>query len=245
IGGGEIGSAVHAALERFVNAYPSGPLPPGARATLRAFLREGLTLQLLDADFAVLMWPRLEKTIDFYLGFEAARRKTIKTIKTEVEGNLDIILADGSVFALTARADRIELNTDGSVTLVDYKTGTPPSNDEILFGFASQLTLEAAMCARNAFGLGGKTETIEALYLKLGGALGGKEKPVTFPKANFIDVAENHYHGLIALLDQFRDPATPYPPRPFPKFARRYNAYDHLARVKEWSRGGEAEGGGV
>jgi len=46
------------------------------------------------------------------------------------------------------------------------------------------------------------------------------------------------------LLNQYRDPATAYPPRPFPKFAKRYNAYDHLARVKEWSRGGETEADG-
>ena len=88
--------------------------------------------------FVALQWPRLEKTIDFYLGFEASRRGKIKTIKTEADGRHDIVLGDGSVFRLTARADRIELNTDGSVTLVDYKTGTPPGNGEIFVGFAPQ-----------------------------------------------------------------------------------------------------------
>jgi ATP-dependent helicase/nuclease subunit B len=57
----EFGSAVHAALERFVNAYPAGVLPPDARENLRASLREGLAAQLLDAEFAALKWPRLEK----------------------------------------------------------------------------------------------------------------------------------------------------------------------------------------
>ena len=192
-----------------------------------------------------LRWPRLEKTIDFYLGFEARRRDKIKVIKTECEGKLDIPLADGSIFTLTARADRIELNTDGTVTLVDYKTGTPPGSNEIFVGFAPQLTLEAAMCLRGAFDFGRKANTIDALYLKLGGAEGGAEKSIDFGKANFKDVAEDHYRGLIALLDQFRDPATAYPPRPFPKFAKRYNAYDHLARVKEWSLSGEPDGGGI
>ena len=95
----------------------------------RAILREALAVQLQDADFAALQWPRLEKTIDFYLGFEARRRDKIKTIKTEADGKLDIGLADGSSLPLTARADRIELNTDGTVTLVDYKTGAPPGNE--------------------------------------------------------------------------------------------------------------------
>ena len=171
---------------------------------------------------------------------------------TECEGICDIDLEDGSVFQLTARADRIELNADGTVTLVDYKTGTPPGNGEIYVGFAPQLTLEAAMCRQGAFDLGQKIETAQALYLKLGGAVGGEQMSVDFAnvkanirKKSFMDVAEDHYIGLKELLTQFRDPATAYPPRPFPKFAKRYNAYDHLARVKEWSLGGEPDGGGI
>ncbi|HUZ91693.1 MAG TPA: double-strand break repair protein AddB, partial [Methylocella sp.] len=245
-GVGDFGSAVHAALERFVRGHPFGPLPRDACETLHAILRERLARQFQDVDFAALEWPRLERTIEFYLGFEARRRDKIKTIKTEHDGRLDIVLGDGSLFTLVARADRIELNNDGTVALVDYKTGVPPGTNEILVGFAPQLTLEAAMCVRGAFDLGQKIESVEALYLKLGGTLGGEEKPVAFAKANanFMDVAENHFCGLVELLTQFRDPATAYPPRPFPKFAKRYNAYDHLARVKEWSRGSEAEGSG-
>ena len=247
LGAGEFGGAVHAALERFAANHPSGRLPPGAREMLRALLRENLKAQLRDPEFAALKWPGLEKTIDFYLGFEARRRDRIRTMEIEREGKLDIVLGHDPVFVLSARADRIEQNTDGTVTLIDYKTGTPPGMDEVFVGFAPQLTLEAAMAARGAFNLGHKIETVEALYVKLGGALGGKELPVDFAKHNagFMDVAEEHFRDLVAMLIQFRDPATPYPPRPFPKFAKRYNVYDHLARVKEWSRGGEPESGGL
>jgi ATP-dependent helicase/nuclease subunit B len=136
LGAGEFGSAIHAALERFVDAHAVGPMPPDAREKLRALFREELTAQLQDADFVALRWPRLENTIDFYLGFEARRRDKIKMIKTECEGKLDILLDDGSIFTLTARADRIEHNSDGTVTLVDYKTGTPPGTNEIFVGFA-------------------------------------------------------------------------------------------------------------
>ncbi len=240
----ELGGAVHAALEHFVAAFPAGPLPEDARERLSAFLREGLAANLEDPDFAAFQWPRLERTIDFYLGFEARRRDAIQEIKSEIDGKLAIALADGSVFTLTARADRIELNRDGGATLIDYKTGTSPSSREILVGFAPQLTLEAAMARRGAFRLGATINSVEALYLKLGGAEGGKEIPIDFKdKGDFAAVAEDHYCGLIALLDQFRDPETAYPPRPFPKFYARYNAYDHLARVKEWSLGGAAEDG--
>jgi len=244
-GAAEVGSAVHAALERFVAVYPSGALPPEARDKLCALLREGLEGNLDDPDFKAFQWPRFEKTIDFYLGFEARRRVGLKEIKTEIDGKLVMPLDDGSFFTLKARADRIEIRADGGVALVDYKTGTPPGKNEILVGFAPQLTLEAAMAKEGAFGLGAKIVSIEGLYLKLGGVEGGKEFPLDFKdKASLVSVAADHFAGLVDLLNQFRDPATPYPPRPFPKFYARFNAYDHLARVKEWSLGAEAEGGG-
>ena len=99
------------------------------------------------------------------------------------------------------------------------------------------------MTERGAFDLGSAGGPISALYLKLGGAGGGKMMPIEFDKDAFMVVARRHLQDLIGLLNQFRDPATPYPPRPFPKFAKRFNPYDHLARVKEWSLAGEAEDG--
>lgn len=243
-GAAEFGSAVHAALERFVAAFPAGPLPDDARQRLCALLRQGLAAHLEDPGFTALQWPRLGRTIDFYLGFEARRRGRIARIETEIEGKLPIELADGSVFTLTARADRIERDGAGGVALVDYKTGTPPGTREILVGFAPQLTLEAAMALKGAFGLGADVSSVEALYLKLGGSDGGKEIPLDFKKdGGLAAVAARHYSGLVDLLNQFRDPDAAYPPRPFPKFYARYNAYDHLARVKEWSLGGAGEGG--
>jgi ATP-dependent helicase/nuclease subunit B len=246
-GAAEFGSAIHMALARFAESYPVGALPRDAHEKLTNLLVEALTVQLQDPAFAALQWPRLHKMIDFYLGFESARRDRLARIETERHGELNIRLSDDSIFRLTARADRIELNKDGSVTLVDYKTGAVPSTKEILAGFAPQLTLEAAMALRGAFDLGSNCEAATALYLKLGGPQGGEERPVDFTLTNesFMEVVENHYGALKDLLDQFRGEATAYPPRPFPKFAKRYNAYDHLARVKEWSRGGEAEENGT
>lgn len=237
-GAAERGTAIHAALARFVERHPSGPLPLGAQDELRALLREALGAQLLDPAFAALGWPRADEMIANYLGFEAKRRERIARIEVEKSGELEIELADGSRFHLKARADRIEWNSDGSVTLVDYKTGGVPKAEEISKGFAPQLTLEAAMAKRGAFGPGAVSETIKASYLKLGGADGGKETPAD------AGLAEEHYRGLIDLLNQFRDEATAYPPRPYPKFAKRYSAYEHLARVKEWSRGSEEEASG-
>ncbi|HET6378678.1 MAG TPA: double-strand break repair protein AddB [Methylocella sp.] len=235
------GSAIHTALERFAAFYPSGPLPPDARERLGALLKEQLAVQLQDADFAAFRWPEIEKGIGFFLRFEQGRRGRIELILAEREGILPLSLADGTLFELTARADRIEINAGKSITLVDYKTGSLPKKKDILEGFSPQLTLEAAMASRDAFGLGFKPQRIEALYLRIRGARSEVSEPFGSGKGEggLLEIAERHLTNLTGLLNQFRDVATPYPPRPFPTYAKRYNSYDHLARVKEWSVGGE------
>jgi ATP-dependent helicase/nuclease subunit B len=245
-GTAETGSAIHEALAGFVAAHPAGPLPKDSQEELTALLRQALSRQLQDPAFAALHWPRWQKMVDFFLSFEGKRRDQIARIETERQGEHTIPLAHGSKFVLAARADRIELNKDCSVTFVDYKTGAVPAAADILAGFSPQLTLEAAMALRGGFGPDMQLQTVSALYLKLGGTDGGTQEPVEFKNGkSFMEVAERHYSGLLDLLKQFHSEKTPYPPRPFPKFAKPYNAYDHLARVKEWSYGGTGEEGGA
>jgi ATP-dependent helicase/nuclease subunit B len=127
--------------------------------------------------------------------------------------------------------------------LIDYKTGTPPGLGEVEVGFAPQLTLEAAMLARGAFPDAPGVKAVGALYLKLGGAKGGETRELRFKEASFAEVVEKHYDELLLLLAQFGRAETPYLSRPYPKFAGRFGAYDHLARVKEWSATGAATDG--
>jgi ATP-dependent helicase/nuclease subunit B len=131
----------------------------------------------------------------------------------------------------------------GRATLIDYKSGSPPGAKEVKIGLAPQLSLEAAILMRGGFEGLGAVRPERALYLKLGGPNGGKEKPAGGEDADICDLAEQHFDGLEALLDQFAYTTTPYLSRPMPKFAGRYSEYDHLARVKEWSLTGGAANG--
>ncbi|MGB6490906.1 MAG: PD-(D/E)XK nuclease family protein, partial [Methylovirgula sp.] len=237
-----LGSAIHEVLARFGKQNSADLLPADAASRLTAMMHAAFREQFADPDFAIFQWPRIERAMRFYLDFEDRRRPLAK-LDLEIDGTIDIPLADGTHFTLSAKADRLEHHADGAVTLVDYKTGTPPSPKEVHVGFAPQLTLEAAMARRGAFGLPQGTRVEEALYVKLLGKDGGEEKPLRSKRngheESVAELAERHFADLRALLDQFRDPATPYLPRPFPKFAARYNAYDHLARVKEWALGND------
>ncbi|MGA3301729.1 MAG: double-strand break repair protein AddB [Methylovirgula sp.] len=246
-----LGTMIHDVLATFCNRWPSGPLPPEAPAHLTRMLRETFAEDFNEPEFAAFIWPRIEAAASFYLSFEADRRDELEKIDVETWSSLDIKLDDGSIFTLSGTADRLEHRRDGTVTIIDYKTGTPPSMKEVFVGFAPQLTLEAAMAKRGAFGVTEGTEIAEAMYVKLIGDDGGKELPLNFTKSKrnkddptptVAEVAEVHFASLLTLLNQFRDETTPYPPRPFPKFTSRFSVYDHLARVKEWSLGAEKGG---
>ena len=119
--------------------------------SLLALAREKLEIFLSDSDFEAFKWPRVEAGLDDALAFEMARRELGVEIHVEESGAWSFELADGSMFRLTGVADRIEVNGDGTATVFDYKTGAPPSNKQVLTGFAPQLTLEAAMIAAGAF----------------------------------------------------------------------------------------------
>ena len=242
IGPIEIGNAWHGVLEAFARGAPLDEPPEEARKRLDFLAAEGFAPLNGDPAFRALHWPRIQEALAKFLDFDAKRRGLATTIWIELEGRLEFPLMDGSLFTLTARADRIEALREGGAAIVDYKTGAPPGVREVRVGFAPQLTLEAAMLTRGAFKDVGPLEGLTAIYFKLGGAEGGKERELEFDDVSFKDLAEQHFAGMKALLEQFADPNTPYLPRPYAKFAGRGDVYDHLARVKEWSAtGGEAE----
>ena len=238
LGPREAGEAWHGALQDFAERYPVGELPAEAREILLGLARGRFALLLREPAFVGLAWPNIEKAVDFVLDFERRTRPGIERIWVERQGKTEFRLCDGELFKLTARADRIDVLRGGKARLIDYKSGQPPGPGEVAAGFAPQLTLEAAMLMRSGFEDLGAIMPAEAIYLKLGGRDGGKERPAAGNKADIVALADEHFSELKTLLDQFTSEATPYLSRPFPKFASRYSSYDHLARVKEWSATG-------
>jgi ATP-dependent helicase/nuclease subunit B len=243
LGPREAGEAWHGALQDFAERYPSAALPPQARADLVRFARARFALLLADPSFEGMNWPNIEKAIDFVLDFERRSRDEILRILVERPGKIVLPLRTGAEFTLTARADRIDVLRSGGATLIDYKSGSPPGAKEVKIGLAPQLSLEAAILMRGGFEGLTSVKPERALYLKLGGPNGGKEQPAGGEDADICDLADQHFAGLEALLDQFACQSTPYLSRPMPKFASRYSDYDHLARVKEWSLTGGAANG--
>ena len=240
---GEQGTAMHAALHELAKRWPNGALPQDAREVLVETARKNLAEFFEDPSWEAFAWPRLLGGIDYVLDYERKRRPDLASVHGEVSGRLVLSLGDGSEFTLTAVADRIEIDRDGYVRIVDYKTGAAPSVKQAAAGFATQVTLEAKMAALGAFAAIGAREATSGLYLKLGGADGGKDVLITSKEMSFSDFVADHWGQMLAMLESWRTETVGYASRPYVQFASRYSDYDHLARVKEWSASGGVGGG--
>ena len=239
-GAADRGTIIHEVLGQFAQTYPR-ELPAHAHEELlgrgaKEFARIAEAFPELYAEW----WPRFERLATEFILWETHRRPDILDVYAECSGALPIPLADGTVFTLRARADRIEHRRDGGFTIVDFKTGQPPGIREVYAGFSPQLTLEAMMLMRAAFkGLPAAKDTPDLLYMH---TTGGREpmtpRPIgpTGKETRLVsEIVEEHARRFEGMIARFVKGEAPYLSRPFPKYARRYSDYDHLARVKEWS----------
>ena len=148
-------------------------------------------------------------------------------------------------FRLTARPDRVEWLDDGTLAIVDFKTGSPPSHADVLSGFSPQLTLEAAILATG--GMHGLPAGIisELCHVALsGGHTPGREQQVRLkdsPAASLGDLALAHLQGLRLVLDDYLNERRGFTSKPFPSRMPAFSDYDHLARFAEWSEEGAEE----
>ncbi|MCA1908128.1 MAG: double-strand break repair protein AddB [Magnetospirillum sp.] len=237
-GAADYGSLVHEAVEKFLNAYPDA-LPADAEAKLLQVGAEVFAPALSRPGIWAFWWPRFRAVARWLADHERARRPEIARIHTEIKGALELQGPAGP-FLLHARADRVDEMKDGTLALIDYKTGQPPSAKEVAAGYAPQLPLEAAIARFGGFDGVPPAPVSRMLYWRLkGGAEGGEEKTATTDPTRLTDEALEGIQGLIAAFD---DPATPYEARPHPDRAPKYSDYLHLARVKEWAVAGEEEG---
>jgi ATP-dependent helicase/nuclease subunit B len=226
----DLGTALHKALADFVNRLTGKSMPANAFDLLMRDAESALE-SLLDRPGVWAFWrPRFERIARWFVGTEAERRAAgTLPVVIEKKGTLEIAAPRGA-FTLSGTADRIDRRSDGTLAVIDYKTGVIPRTEDIALGFAPQLALEAAMAEGGAFGkLEGKVKALE--YWRLAGRDGGEIKPVKADVSALIADARAGLAALVALYDR-ADKA--YPASPRPARAARFNDYVQLARTQEW-----------
>ncbi|GAB4395015.1 MAG: double-strand break repair protein AddB [Kiloniellaceae bacterium] len=233
-GAAERGTLVHEALERFLQAYPDS-LPADAHDRLIEIGAEVFHAIRAKPGAYAFWWPRFLRVAGWFLAEEQARRAAIAESFVEITGELSFD-APGGPFTLTAKADRIDRMRDGSLEIIDYKTGAPPDRKKVDRGFAPQLPLEAAIAAEGGFqGLPPGPVGSLAFWRLSGGTPPGEVQAAS--KADPGALATEALEGLKRLVARFDDPQTPYACRPRPELAPRFSDYDHLSRLAEWAVG--------
>ena len=236
----DYGTIVHRGLSRFFERHGISWPADAARQ-----LKGDMDWSLDEADMrpALAVWwrPRLHRIAEWVAVAERDRRLSgrLAGISSEIKGTWSFPAPAGE-FTLRAQADRIERNTDGTIGILDYKTGSAPLPKDVESGRSPQLPLEAAMAVAGAFGAELRGQVVELTYWQISG--GNTPGKVATPLkdadklADTVAQAGERFRELVAAFDV---EGRRYLCRPSPGAAPRFSDYVKLARVAEWQ---EAEG---
>jgi ATP-dependent helicase/nuclease subunit B len=220
------GSAVHRTLEAWMKEDECEPSRLRPRA--EALLAEAAEHPLMRA----LWQPRLLEAIDWIAAKMAENMATgRRPVRAEAKGTCEL---DG--VSLYGEADRIDRFADGSLAIVDYKTGTPPGPKAVAEGYSLQLGLLGLIAERGGFeGVEGVPACFEYWSLaRKAGKLGYVSSPVGgrsgLDAADFTTMAARNFLGAAA---QWLTGDEPFTAKLHPEFAP-YGEYDQLMRLAEW-----------
>ena len=237
-GAADYGNLIHAAIHHFLRVLPyPWPGADAAETLWGTASAEALEQAGLSPAVQALWSARLARVGAYVRGLEARDRPTLAATSPELRGKLLVKRPAGTI-TLEARADRVDRRQDGTLRIVDYKSGTVPSQKDVQAGTAPQLTLEALMAERGAFEGVAPAQVTALEYWRLTGASEpGKITLLDLDIPDAVLTAERALHGL---ADGFLLGARPFLAHPHPGRKAAMD-YTHLARIAEWSAGEDAE----
>ena len=216
------GTVFHDILERFVRARPAMETRAQARARLLQIAAAVLAEQTPFPAARTLWLARLDRAANHFLTQDAKNGGVPLVVETKGEARLEPLS-----FTLYGTPDRIDRLADGSLHLIDYKTGTPPSKVQQQ-AYEKQLLLAAAMAERGGFADLGPSEVSLISYI----GLGSGEKAVDTPMTP--EITQAVWNGLIKLITRYLARETGYTARRAVFEDRFEGDYDHLSRYGEW-----------
>jgi ATP-dependent helicase/nuclease subunit B len=223
------GTAVHGVLEAW--ARDDDCRIDALRPRALAMLADTRTHPVLRALWA----PRLIEAVDWIaeeLAKQAAGGRSV--LGVEKSG-----MAQIGEIALSGKYDRIDRQADGTLAIVDYKTGKPPSPRAVAEGYSLQLGLIGLIAERGGFeGVEGTARGFEYWSLgKRGGRFGfiampadAKGKGDGIPPEDFVAAALANFEEAAR---QWLTGDAPFTAKLVPEYAP-YAEYDQLMRLPEW-----------
>lgn len=231
----ERGNIIHDIFSEFV-IRKHDVMAPDALGILQAIAVEKFAGLDAIGERRDIWLRRFHTAAEQFLDYERAREPFVRHRHAEIEGRWTLQLAHE--FVLTGRADRVDEMTDGTLEIIDFKTGAVPTKGAMQAFEVPQLLLEAEMGKSGALKDIASADTSRLTYIKIG--LG----PEAFVPRDFVPAEDHDVMSAAGELSRrmqghvdlflFNDVAMPA--RLLPLKSQRFaGAYDHLARVAEWT----------
>lgn len=223
------GEVAHLIMQRW---HEAGEPPGGLLAIAQRVLADENAHPLTQA----LWWPRLAAALQTFERMILTAKDAGRAV-LGVEQWGDMRRSD---IRIHGRADRIDRLPDGTVAVVDYKTGHPPTGTRVQQGFALQLGLIGLIAEANGFkGVDGEVTGFEywSMAKATDDTMGYVSEPVLegrkksgIPREDFLAVTAQY---LDEALDRWILGTEPFTARLNPELGS-YADYDQLMRLDEW-----------
>ncbi len=221
------GTAVHAAIEDYEKKGGS----------LENLIVEKLVAAGASEEMIALERPLWLRAANVYLDWADARAPS--RVNTALEKTSEITFASAAgETRLKATADRVEQLFDGTLAIIDFKTGRGKTAEQVESGIEPQLSLEAVIAAKKGFGDIKPAPVSQLIYFQFSTSAAVMDEangqPLEF-ETSTQEVAADALKGLHRLIGGYSSADTSYRSKPRAEFAWDYGDYDRLARRKEWT----------
>ncbi len=223
------GTAVHKAVELYE------ALENKSAAAFVELLRDSLLLAGEPEETWFAREAVWRKTAQFFFDWHDARKLHADkdSVKREQLGSIIFTIA-GAPFELRATADRLERLPDGTIAIVDFKTGGAPTDKQIRSGFSLQMPLEALILRDGGFTHFGNAQASRLEYVELRAKAQSKliNEKAGGTISELATIAEARLKALIA---SYRAQPSPIHSAPRAHLIKYPSDYTRLARRAEWA----------
>jgi len=234
----ERGTMIHGVFEQFVKDGLDLELPE-ALPEMMVMARNAFTGLDAISERRDIWLKRFERAARQFLDYERRRDGEIVERIAELKGEWALPGLEG--FVLVGKADRLDLRRDGTLEIIDFKTGGVPAPRDMTAFDAPQLLLEAAMAKAGAFPGMPSRDTSALTYIKIGlGPAAFQLKPFKVPKGMaLMQAVDEIVRRTQGHVQAFLFTPLPMAARIRPRIETGRKSYpgdyDHLARTDEWT----------
>lgn len=244
-GAAERGTLFHDVVHAFSEANIDAHAPDAVEKLIKIG-REKFDEIALPPDIDAVWWPRFVRMAEHFIAWERKRPESVKQRIAETRAKATPVGATG--ISLSGRADRVDIHAANMADIIDFKTGSSPSKAQAHTLVSPQLALEGALLMRGAFEEAGANTPADLIHVRMRPDGRVEDESILEYRRQIKSaqqLSEEAWARLESLFAYYLNEKNGYLSRALPfKEGDVGGDYDHLARVLEWSAGGDGNSGG-